>query len=189
MLVPRPFGPDAIRPGDVILVSGGLGQHGAAILAARNRLPMGQAIQSDCACLWPMTRDIIEAGGDALHAMRDLTRGGLAAALNELATDSRTEFVIREADVPVRAEVRELLEVLGMDPLSLANEGRLAAWIAPNGAEAALAAMRRHPLGRDAAVIGQVARGREPGRVLAETAFGTRRVLDMPVGEGLPRIC
>jgi len=188
--LPRhPFGPAAIRPGDKILISGTIGDHGAAILAVRNELPMASQIPSDCAPLWPMTRAIFEAGGEHVHAMRDPTRGGLAATLNEFALDASLEFVIREEDVPVRAEVAEMLEVLGMDPMALANEGKLIAFVAPDGADAAMEAMRQSPIGAQAAVIGEVGGAREDGRVLLETAFGTRRVLEMPVGEGLPRIC
>ena len=182
-------GPAAIRAGDVILVSGPVGDHGAAILAARNEIPMGAALESDCAPLWPMTRDILEAGGNAVHAMRDPSRGGLAATLNELALDSGHEFVLREADIPVRPEVAQFLEALGMDPLIMANEGKLLAFVALEKAEAVLETMRGHAIAGQAAIIGEVASPRDPGRVIGATAFGTRRVIEMPVAEGLPRIC
>ena len=185
----RPLGPDRLAPGDVLLASGTVGDHGAAILAARNGFPMGRALESDCASLWPMTRAVIDAAGEGLHAMRDPSRGGLAAALNEFALDARAEILLREEAVPVRPDVRQFLEALGMDPFVLANEGKLVAFVAPEPADAALAAMRETPLGAGAAAVGQVAGRRERGRVVLETPFGTRRVLDMPMAEGLPRIC
>lgn len=184
-----PLGPARLVPGDVLLVSGTVGDHGAAILAARNEFPMGRALESDCALLWPLARAVVEAAGDGLRAMRDPSRGGLAAALNEFALDARAEIVLREEAVPVRPDVRQFLEALGMDPFVLANEGKLVAFVAPEAADAALAAMRGTPLGRGAVAVGQVAASRERGRVVLETPFGTRRVLDMPMAEGLPRIC
>ena len=186
---PFSVGPDAIAPGDRILLSGTAGDHGAAILAARNDIPMGRALASDCALLWPMTRSILVTGGPAVHAMRDPSRGGLAATLNELALDSSCQFLIREADVPVAPEVGQFLEALGMDHLAMANEGKLLAFVAPEKADAVRDVMRAAPVGARAAIIGEVTAPRKPGRVVGETAFGARRVIEMPIEEGLPRIC
>lgn len=184
-----PLAPDRIAAGDRLIVSGAIGDHGAAIMAARNDIPMGRALESDCACLWPLAREIMRAAGDSLHAMRDPSRGGLSATLNEFALDANVEILVREEAVPIKPEVREFLDALGMDPLILANEGKLIAFVAPDRADAALQAIKASPLGLDAAEIGEVATRRERGRVVLQTPFGTRRVLDMPVAEGLPRIC
>lgn len=175
------------RPGDVVLVNGLLGDHGAAILNARGDLALETPIESDCAPLHDLVATLI-AAAPGIRMMRDATRGGVAAVLNELAEASGVGVRIRETDVPLRPEVNGFCEILGLDPLYLANEGKLVAVVPPEEAEAALAAVRVHPLGREAAIIGRLAAER-PGRVVMETRFGGERIVDMLVGDQLPRIC
>ncbi len=176
-----------VRPGDAVLVSGPLGDHGMAVLAARGDLALRTGIRSDTAPLNALVESLYEAGV-AVHALRDLTRGGAAAALNELAASSSVCVVIEEMRIPVRREVAAACEILGFDPLHVANEGRLAAFVPEADAERALAALRRDPRGADACRIGRIEPG-PPGRVLMETAIGGTRIVDMPSGELLPRIC
>jgi len=178
----------AARPGDAVIVSGTLGDHGIAVLAAREELSLMQQVESDCASLLGLAETICAAAGPELHCMRDATRGGLASALNEIALASRVAIEINEATVPVRGEVRGACELLGMSPLEIANEGKLTAIVAADVAEDALAAMRSHPLGSQAAIIGAVREG-PAGRVSARTALGTTRLVELPAGELLPRIC
>lgn len=179
--------PSLIAPGDIVIISGTMGDHGMAIMARRQGLEMEVPVESDCAPLHRLTKDILETGG-AVKAMRDPTRGGLATALNEFASSSGSGFVIREEDVPVKESVRGACEILGFDPLYLANEGKLVAVVSKDSADKVLEAMRRNPLGRDAAVIGSVVDA-PVAKVLLETPIGNRRILDMLSGEQLPRIC
>lgn len=176
------------RPGDRVLVNGTLGDHGVCILAAREELSLAQTIESDCASLLTLAEVIIEAGGEGVHVMRDMTRGGFAAVLNEIALASEVSIEIEEDAVPVRREVRGACELLGMSPLEIANEGKLLAVVAPEVVDDVLAAMRAHPLGRNAALVGEVGDG-PAGRVAGRTALGTLRLIDLPAGELLPRIC
>ncbi len=171
---------------DVILVNGYLGDHGAAILIERGDLGLETNIASDCAPLNGLIHDLLARV--EVHAMRDVTRGGLAGVLNELSLESEVGVVVDHAALPVRPEVSGLCELLGLDPTHLANEGKLAVAVPSSQSALALEVMRRHPLGRNAAAI---ARCREtpPGLVTVETGFGVERVLDMPLGESLPRIC
>ncbi len=183
----RDIGAAKIRPGDVAIVNGVLGDHGAAILAARGDLALSTPVQSDCAALGHLMEAVLAAAPD-VRAARDATRGGIASALNEMAAEAGVTVELRDEDVPVRAEVRGMCEILGLDPLYLANEGRLVLFVPEAQAEAALAAMRRLPEGEGATVIGRaVEAGRIP--VLTRTAFGGTRIVDMLVGEQLPRIC
>ncbi|MFG1477359.1 hydrogenase expression/formation protein HypE [Xanthobacter sp. V4C-4] len=175
------------RPGDVLLVNGLLGDHGAAILNARGDLALETAIASDCAPLNGLIAALI-AAAPGIRMMRDATRGGLAAVVNELAEASAVGIALDELALPMRAEVRGFCEILGLDPLYLANEGKILAVVPPDQAGAALAALRAHPLGREAAIVGTVAAGR-PGRVTLRTRFGGERIVDMLVGDQLPRIC
>ncbi|WP_029356655.1 hydrogenase expression/formation protein HypE [Bosea sp. 117] len=175
------------RPGDVIVVNGQLGDHGAAILNARGDLALEAAIESDCAPLHDII-DALIAAAPGVRSMRDATRGGVAAVLNELAEASGVGVRVRETDTPVRADVQGFCEILGLDPLYLANEGKFVAVVPPEQAESALAALRGHPLGQGATAIGIVTDGR-PGRVVMETRFGGERIVDMLVGDQLPRIC
>ena len=177
----------AARPGDVVIVNGVLGDHGAAILAARGELALQAPIESDCAALHGLIGRLLEAA-PGVRFIRDATRGGIATLLNEVAGASRVAIEIDEACTPLREEVKGFCEILGLDPLYLANEGKIVAIVPPAEAQDALAALRAHPLGRQAAAIGAVRDG-EPGRVTMRTLVGGRRVVDMLLGEQLPRIC
>jgi hydrogenase expression/formation protein HypE len=180
--------PAALRPGDRILLSGSIGEHGTAIMLARGEFDLDAEITSDTRPLWPVMDALLGAVGEALRCARDATRGGVASVLNELARASGVAIVAREADVPVQPAVAGAAELLGIDPLHVANEGKLVAFVAPDAADAALAAMRAVPGCEGAQDIGEV-RSQPPGLVLVETAFGGRRVLDQLVGDPLPRIC
>ena len=175
------------QEGDVILVSGTMGDHGMAILVQREGLSFSLPLESDCAPLNGLVEAMLGAS-DGIHSLRDPTRGGLATALNELAASSDAGMEIEESSVPVRDAVRAACELLGLDPFYVANEGKLVAVVAERDAGAVLTAMRSHPLGEDAAIIGRVTDG-HPGRVVLRTSLGSRRILDMLTGEQLPRIC
>ena len=175
------------RPGDAVLVSGTMGDHGVAIMSLRENLEFGTTITSDTAALHGLVAAMLQAV-PGIRCLRDPTRGGLATTLNELARQSGAGIVIGEARVPVRDQVRSACEFLGLDPLYVANEGKLVAICAPGDAAALLAAMRGHALGRDAAVIGEVIED-EHAFVQMDTAFGGRRVVDWLTGDQLPRIC
>ncbi|HYD32641.1 MAG TPA: hydrogenase expression/formation protein HypE [Azospirillaceae bacterium] len=175
------------RPGDVILVNGPIGDHGVAIMASRENLSFETSIRSDTAALNTLVAAMVEAVPD-IHALRDPTRGGLATTLNEIAHQSGVGMVLREADIPVRAEVVAACELLGLDPLYVANEGKLLAICAAEDADHLLAVMRAHPLGSEAARIGWITT--DPHHfVQLETRFGGRRIADWLTGEQLPRIC
>ncbi len=182
------LGTGAIVPGDRVLVSGPVGAHGTAIMLARGDLGLDAEIASDTRSLWPAVEAMLDAAGPSLRCMRDATRGGVASALNELARASGVAVEVSESAVPVLPEVGAAAELLGIDPMYIANEGVLVAFVAPEGAEAALAALRSAPGCEAAAEIGEV--GPEPaGMVLVRTAFGGRRVMDLLTGDPLPRIC
>ncbi|MEZ4230070.1 MAG: hydrogenase expression/formation protein HypE [Polyangiaceae bacterium] len=180
------LGAHRIEAGDVVLVNGFLGDHGAAVLLARGELQLNADVRSDCATLHGLVAELLNEV--ELHSMRDLTRGGLAAVLNELALASEVGMVVDAAALPVRAEVSGLCELLGLDPVHLANEGKLVVVLPARAAERALEIMRGHPLGREAALVGRCTAS-PPGLVTIDTGFGGERVLDMLVGEPLPRIC
>ncbi|MDR1946720.1 MAG: hydrogenase expression/formation protein HypE [Desulfovibrio sp.] len=187
---PAPSGTRA-APGDAVLLSGCVGDHGLALTALRGGLHALSDIRSDSAPLNRMVEALVREAGD-LHVLRDPTRGGLAATLNEIARRSAVVCLVREADVPVRDSVAAGCSVLGLDPLYLANEGKLVCILPQNRAEAALNAMRRFPEGRDAACIGEIAPSGadgKTGQVILHTRLGGRRLLSMPEGEQLPRIC
>ena len=175
------------RPGDAVLLSGTVGDHGMAIMSQREGLRFETPLESDVAPLNGLVQTMLDTGLE-IHCLRDPTRGGLATTLNELAGQSEVEIVVEEGRIPVRPVVRGLCELLGLDPLYVANEGKLVAIVPQPAAERILAAMRAHPLGRDAAIIGRVRAGRA-GRVALRTTLGAHRVLDMMAGELLPRIC
>jgi hydrogenase expression/formation protein HypE len=180
---------DRARPGDIILLNGPIGDHGMTIMTQREGLQFDSPLESDCAPLHGLVADLLAAlPPGSLHCLRDPTRGGLATALNELAARSGAGIEIDETALPVREAVRGACELLGLDPLYVANEGKLVAIVAPEAAGAALAALRAHEYGRGAVAIGRVT-GAHPGRVILRTALGARRVVDMLVGEQLPRIC
>lgn len=175
------------RPGDAVILSGAIGDHGAAILTEREGLELEGSLTSDSAPLNGLV-DVILAVTREVRAMRDPTRGGLASALNEIAAQSRVGMLLHEQAIPIHEGVRGACEVLGLDPLYVANEGKLVAIVPAEVAEDVVAAMRRYPLGAEAAVIGAVT-GRDPGMVTMRTAFGTTRIVDMLAGDQLPRIC
>jgi len=188
-VMPAGVNPSAARarPGDAVLVNGTLGDHGVAILLARNELALDAPVLSDCQPLYSLVAAMLAACND-IHCMRDATRGGLATVLNEFAASSRVGIRLREAALPFNETVRGACEILGLDPLYLANEGKLVAVVPGPHAGAVLAAMRAHPAGRHAAIIGEVCA--EPaGNVILATAIGGDRVVDMLAGEQLPRIC
>jgi len=182
------LGANLARPGDRILVNGYLGDHGATILNARGEMHLSSPIQSDCAALHGLISTLL-AAAPGTRFIRDATRGGIASVLNEIAEASACAIEIHEASTPIRQEVKGFCEILGLDPLYLANEGKLAAVVPEGEAEAALQALRGHPLGREAADIGAVLTGGRAGRVHMQTVFGGRRIVDMLIGEQLPRIC
>jgi hydrogenase expression/formation protein HypE len=180
--------PDAIAPGDQLLVSGPIGQHGTAIMLARGQFDLDAELESDTRSLWPAVAALLAAVGPELHCLRDATRGGVASVLNELARASGTAVLVREADVPVSPVVTAAAELLGIDPMYIANEGRLVAFVAPQAAHEALQALTAVPGCEHAAAIGEV-HEQPPGMVLMKTSFGGKRVIDQLVGDPLPRIC
>ena len=179
---------DRARPGDVVIVSGTMGDHGVAVMSKRENLEFETEILSDTAALHGLVADMVAACGPQLRVMRDPTRGGLAATLNELAHSSGVGFSIEESAIPIRAEVAAACEFLGLDPLNVANEGKLVAIVAPEAADALLAVMKAHPQGRDSAILGRAVED-ENRFVEMRTAFGGGRIVDWLAGEQLPRIC
>ena len=179
---------DRARPGDRVIVSGSIGDHGVAVMSKRANLGFETEILSDSAALNGLVAVMVDAAGAALRVMRDPARGGLAATLNEIARQSRCGFHVHESAIPVRPDVVAACELLGLDPLNVANEGKLVAIVEPAAADRLLAAMRAHPLGRDAAIIGSVTED-DQGFVQMTTAFGGGRIVDWLTGEQLPRIC
>ena len=176
-----------LQAGDKIILSGSIGDHGMAILTSREGLSFASRVQSDTAALNGLVARMLQAS-PTIHAMRDPTRGGLATTLNEFAAASGVGIVLQEAAIPVRPEVRGACEVLGIDPMYVANEGKLVAVVPGEVADTVVAAMRSHPLGREAAIIGEVV-AENRGMVVMRNALGAQRIVDMPVGEQLPRIC
>jgi hydrogenase expression/formation protein HypE len=183
---PGRLGIDRVRAGDAVLVSGTVGDHGTAIMLARGDLELETDLESDTAPLHELCAAATAAGD--VHLMRDATRGGVATVLNEVAGEAGLAVAIREDAIPVRDEVRGASEILGIDPLYVANEGKLVAFVAAADATAVLEALRRHPLGERASIAGEV-RAEPPGMVFMHTAFGGSRVVDMLIGDPLPRIC
>lgn len=182
--------PSRVRPGDVIVVSGDLGRHGIAIMSVREGLAFESELQSDCAPLNTLAAAVVQAGGHGVHCMRDLTRGGLSSALNEIATTCGADMVIEEGSLSVCDAVAGACGLLGLDPFYVANEGRMVAFVAPERADAVLTAMRAVAEGEGAAIIGRVeSPAGEGGRVVLRTVLGSTRLLDMLNGEQLPRIC
>jgi hydrogenase expression/formation protein HypE len=182
-----PIGPASVKPGDSILLSGDIGRHGIAIMAVREGLEFESTIESDCAPLAGLVLQLIEAGIE-IHCLRDLTRGGLASALVEITETARLHMGIHEAKIPVRDDVRGACEILGFDPLYVANEGRFITILPEREAERALSLMQAHPLGKTACLIGEVTPS-PAGLVTMRSAIGAQRIVDMLSGEQLPRIC
>ncbi|MEU7766151.1 hydrogenase expression/formation protein HypE [Nocardia sp. NPDC049190] len=179
--------PQRATPGDVVLVSGDIGVHGVAVLSCRAGLEFGTTVLSDTAALHGLVAAMLATGAD-VHVLRDPTRGGVAASLNEIARAAKVGVALDERQLPVPDGVRDACGLLGLDPMYVANEGKLLAFVAPEDADRVLAAMREHPLGAQAAAIGRCV-DEHPGMVVARTALGGTRVVDLPAGEQLPRIC
>jgi hydrogenase expression/formation protein HypE len=175
------------RPGDIVLINGPMGDHGVAVLSTREGLSFQTEIESDSASLNGLVAAML-AASNKIHVLRDPTRGGVATALNEVAKQSGVGIRLEESNLPVRPEVNAACEMLGLDPLYVANEGKALVFVAPEDAELALNAMRQHPLGEEACVIGEVV-SEHPERVVLQTGIGGRRIVDMLSGEQLPRIC
>jgi hydrogenase expression/formation protein HypE len=182
------FSVTSVRPGDRVLCSGTIGDHGTAIMLARGELELDADVVSDTAPLWTLASAVMDAAGSGLRMMRDPTRGGVATVLNEIALDADLGVVLDEAAVPVRPEVHGACEILGIDPMYVANEGKLLAITSAEAADGALEAMRATTPGEEAAIVGEIAE--EPtGMVLVNTGFGGTRIMDMLIGDPLPRIC
>lgn len=179
--------PGNIKPGDAVIINGDLGRHGIAIMAEREGLAFESKIKSDCAPLNGIVKELIDSGID-IHCMRDLTRGGLSSAINELAESSKTEILIDDSVIPVHEDVQGACEILGFDPLYVANEGKFVVFVNPKHADKCLEIMKLHPLGQESAIIGKVTDGVKP-IVKLKSKIGTVRILDMLSGEQLPRIC
>jgi len=186
-VAPRVIRDSGLEEGDAIVVTGTLGDHGLAVLGARHGLGLEGNLRSDVAPLNGLVRAVLAAGGTAVHAMKDPTRGGATSALSEMAEKARLTIVLEEARLPMSAPARAAADILGIDPLAVANEGKALIGVHPSSVEAVLAALRAHPLGKDAAYIGRVLAG-EPGVVLLDTGFGMRRLLERDT-DPLPRIC
>jgi len=184
---PLTIAPRSVQPRDAVLVSGDLGRHGMAIMAVREGLEFQSAIESDSAPVHELVLDLLKAGIE-IHCLRDLTRGGLASALNEIAEAAGVRIQIEENAVPVREDVHAACEMLGLDPLHVANEGRFAVFVPAKEAERALQIMSGQEVGAGSARIGQVVQSGEP-LVVLKSGIGANRILDMPSGEQLPRIC
>lgn len=180
--------PRHARPGDAVLLSGAIAIHGIAIMSLREGLAFETTLESDSAPLWEMVSHLLETAGEQIHVLRDPTRGGVSSALNELAAQSQVGIQLEEEAIPLGEEVRGACEILGLDPLYVANEGKCLAIVAAEAADAALEALRSHPLGREAALIGRVT-DEHPGRVVLRSRIGGTRIVDMLSGEQLPRIC
>jgi len=183
----EPPAPDRVRPGDLVLLSGTVGDHGMAVMAQREGLRFSTNIVSDCAPLWSLVGAVLEVATD-IHCMRDPTRGGLAAALNEIASLSQVNIEIEESAIPINEGVRVACDLLGIDPLHVANEGKMLVIVPESESQAVLSAMKKHPLGSMSSVIGRVNDAPE-GSVYLRTRLGTLRILDTPSGDILPRIC
>ncbi|WFN35059.1 hydrogenase expression/formation protein HypE [Methanogenium sp. S4BF] len=180
----KPVRDCGLQPGDVIIVSGTIGDHGMAIMAHREGFDLGEQIRSDVAPLWPLVEAALAAGD--IHAMKDPTRGGFSNAINEMAEKSGVQVRIKEASLPIRRSVKSASELLGINPLDVANEGKVVMGVAPDDAETILAAIRSHPQGRDAAIIGVVKEGTS---VILETSIGGERFIEAPIGDPVPRVC
>ena len=180
--------PHRAKPGDVVLVSGTIGDHGMAIMSVREGLEFESPIRSDCAALNGMIANVLDAAGSAVHAMRDPTRGGLSSTLSEIAAASNVGIAIDEKSLPVRTEVQSACELLGLDPVYVANEGKAVFFVEPQSAQVVLSVLQAHPLGQNAAIIGRVT-AEHPRMLVARTAMGANRVIAMQIGEQLPRIC
>lgn len=184
---PNRWGAAAVKVGDAVLLNGFLGEHGIAVMSQREGIAFSTSVVSDCAPLWPLVKAILDTGVE-IHAMRDLTRGGLAAAVSDIAEAAGVGIRLDEAAMPIGREVRGACDLLGLDPLAIANEGKFIAFCPGADVERVLAAMKQHPLGKEARIIGEVTADPK-GMALMRTTIGGERIIDMPTGENLPRIC
>ena len=180
--------PERARPGDLLLINGPIAQHGIAIMSVREGLAFETTIESDSAPLHELVSGVLAVAGEQVHVLRDPTRGGLSSTLNEIAVQAKVGIRLNEASIPIHEEVRGACEILGLDPLYVANEGKCLLIVAREAGETVLAALRQHPLGREAALIGEVVAD-HPGRVVLRSRIGGQRIVDMLSGEQLPRIC
>ncbi|MCX7887831.1 MAG: hydrogenase expression/formation protein HypE [Verrucomicrobiae bacterium] len=180
-------GSTRVRPGDAVIVSGTLGEHGIAVLSRREGMAFETDVISDCAPLWSLVKSLFNSGAE-IHAMRDPTRGGLAATVCDVAAAAAVGIRLRESALPISAEVRGACDLLGLDPLNIASEGKVVVFCRASDAAQVLETMRSHPLGRQAELIGEVT-AKPEGMVLLETRIGGQRIVDLPTGEDLPRIC
>ena len=180
--------PDRARPGDLLLINGPIAQHGIAIMSVREGLSFETTIESDSASLHDLVAGVLAAAGEQVHVLRDPTRGGLSSTLNEIAVQAKVGIRLNETSIPIHEEVRGACEILGLDPLYVANEGKCLLIVAREAGDKVLAALKAHPLGREAALIGEVVAD-HPGRVVLRSRIGGQRIVDMLSGEQLPRIC
>ena len=176
-----------VKPGDAVIINGPIGEHGVAVMSRREGIAFQTNIVSDCAPVWPLVNDILDTGAE-VHAMRDPTRGGVAAAVCDIARASNVGIRLREDALPIGREVRGACDLLGLDPITIANEGKVLVFCRATDTANVLAAMKGHPLGKQACVIGDVSE-KPPGVALLRTTIGGERIIDMPTGEDLPRIC
>lgn len=180
----RPVRDSTLQEGDLIIASGTLGDHGISILSYREGFEFGETLHSDVAPVWPIIERALAAGD--IHAMKDPTRGGFAAAINEMAHKSGVGILLDEEKVPIRRSIRSAADILGIDPLQVANEGKVVMGVPPDDADAILSAIRSHPTGADAAIIGEVISG---SRVVMQTSIGGERFIEPPLGDPVPRVC
>ena len=185
--IPTGLGAVNAKPGDAVIINGPIGEHGVAVMSRREGIAFQTNIVSDCAPLWPLVEAILDTGAE-VHAMRDPTRGGVAAAVCDIARASNVGIRLREDALPIGREVRGACDLLGLDPLTIANEGKVLVFCRATDTANVLAAMKEHPLGKQACVIGDVSE-KPPGVALLRTTIGGERIIDMPTGENLPRIC
>jgi hydrogenase expression/formation protein HypE len=180
--------PSRARPGDLVLINGPIAQHGIAIMSVREGLAFETTVESDSAPLHDLVSEVLAAAGEQVHVLRDPTRGGLSSTLNEIAGQAKAGIRLNESSIPINEQVRGACEILGLDPLYVANEGKCLVIVTREAGQTVLAALRRHALGREAAIIGEVVAD-HPGRVVMRSRIGGQRIVDMLSGEQLPRIC
>jgi hydrogenase expression/formation protein HypE len=185
--VPYWLGSANVKPGDAVIINGPIGEHGVAVMSRREGVAFQTSVTSDCAPLWPLVKTILDTGA-RIRAMRDPTRGGVAAAVCDIARASNVGIRLFEEAIPIGGEVRGACDLLGLDPLTIANEGKVLVFCSAKDAERVLAAMKDHPAGRPARIIGEVS-AKPEGMALMRTTIGGERIIDMPTGEDLPRIC
>lgn len=182
----RPVRDSGMKPGDRIIINGSVGEHGIAVMAHRKGIDFETSLKSDCAPLWSLIEKTLRY---EIHAMKDPTRGGIANALNEMASKSGVEITLEEEAIPVKEEVRAASEMLGIDPYTVANEGKVVMAVAGDDAKDILSLMKKHRHGKEAAIIGEVTKRKKDGRVILKTGIGGKRILETPAGDPIPRVC